>query len=62
MFKVWRLKLNRWRLQRSYARDYKNLVKKKASQDELLQLHAEEHFDVEAVEQQIDSLCRDHTF
>jgi hypothetical protein len=54
MFKVWRLKWQRWRLQHSYAKDYKNLVKKKASQDELMQLHAGEHFDVEAVEQQID--------
>jgi len=54
MFMVWRLKWQRWKIGRSYAKDYKKLQKEKASREKFGEHDAEEYYAVREVEREIE--------
>jgi len=54
MFKIWRLKYQRWRAQTAYNRDEQALVKRKASQAEFAELNADEYFNLRLFDEEID--------
>jgi hypothetical protein len=54
MFKVWRLRWQRWSIQRSCAKDYNKLKREKAPREKFGELDAEEYYAVQEVEQELD--------
>jgi len=62
MLKVWRLNWHLRSIRRSYAKQHKQLEKRKAPSDEFQELDADEYFDMQEVEKEIDAAVGNRLF
>jgi aspartate/methionine/tyrosine aminotransferase len=56
---LWQLRYKRWRIERSYAKKFKELRRRKVPSSELQEVSAEEHFDLKDIDEWIEQVLAD---
>lgn len=53
---IWQIRWKRWRIERKYAKEFKELRRRKASREDFGAIQASEHFDLREIDETIEQV------